>query len=337
MKIFSFARLKLTAWYVLVISVVSLTFSAVIYRLEVSELLRFQELQRQRIESRYNNAFPGRGPFTIVLDEELTFDIRERMLFRLGVANGIIIVVSAGLGFFLAGKTLAPIEKMVKEQERFVSDASHELKTPLTSLRTSIEVFLRDKKPTLKEAKNLLKDNLNEVVRLQRLSDSLLKLTLFGKQNYFLETVALDELITKAVARLAPLSKTKQIKLSTKLLPLQMQGQPDQLEELITILVENAIKYSPAKTGRVSLKMTKTHKHAVIEVKDNGLGISPEHLPHIFERFFRADNSRSRTGETGGYGLGLSIAKQIVSDHHGQLTVASKEGKGSTFTVTLPL
>jgi len=337
MKIFSSARLRLTLWYIAALSSISLFFSFGIYKVETIELDRFEAAQRLRLEARLNNDLPLRGRFApILIDEELIAETRKRLLLRLGFLNGVVVVFAGGLGYFLAGRTLSPIEKMVEEQHRFVSDASHELKTPLTAMRTSLEVFLRGKKPTMNSARTLIAENLTEVKRLQSLSESLLKLSFAERESTHFEPVDLSLAITSAIKRLAPIATDKKIKLTSKLVKGSVKGDPDQLQELFTILLDNAIKYTRPQTGKVKVTLSKSRRHLTVTIKDNGSGIAPTELPHIFDRFYRADSARNKKGESGGYGLGLAIAKKITTTHHASLFVDSKEHHGTTFVITFP-
>lgn len=335
MKIFSSARFQLTAWYTLTITIVSLLFSLGIYRVQTAELTRFESLQRERIESRLNSFGIMRGPMALILDTELIAEAKSRLLTRLGLVNGIIVVFSAGFGYFLAGRTLTPIQAMVEEQRRFIGDAGHELRTPLTALKTSLEVFLRDRRATPTSARSLIKDNLDEVKRLENLTTSLLALS--GPDHPLpLEPLDLKPIISTCLKQLAPLAKRKNITLSSRLQSATIKGNDNQLLQLFTILLDNALKYTPP-GGKVALTMTKGGKHFTVKLKDTGIGIKKSDLSHIFDRFYRADSARSRGGESGGYGLGLSIAKSIIKAHHGHIRVSSQPQKGTVFTLTFPV
>ncbi|OGG09575.1 hypothetical protein A2154_01455 [Candidatus Gottesmanbacteria bacterium RBG_16_43_7] len=154
---FQKARIKLTTLYLTIIMSVSLMFSLAMYRVLSFEISRFERMQRLRLERQLEEGeffLPShpRGPFFPVPDPDLLAETRQRIILSLVTVNGIVLVLSGGLGYMLAGRTLRPIETMVDEQNRFITDASHELKTPLTSLRLSMEVFLRSKKQSLSEA-----------------------------------------------------------------------------------------------------------------------------------------------------------------------------------------
>ena len=333
MKIFESARLRLTLWYTLVIMVVSITFSLGIYSIQTYELTRFEAIQRERIENRIYDSAPQRARNPLVLDEGLVTEAKQRIIHRLGLINGILMIVSTGFGYFLSGKTLRPIERVLKDQENFISDASHELRTPLTAMRTSLEVFLRGKNPTLSSATALIKGNLDEAIRLQSLSDSLLDLSTGSLDQASFQELELKDVINSALTSLAPLAKKRRIKIALRGKAVSVRGSHSHLRQLFVILIDNAIKYSPVGKGKVSITLSQKGRSVTVTVKDNGKGIDQDDLPHVFDRFYRADSSRSRGG-SGGYGLGLAIAKKIMDDHNGEISVNSLPSKGSTFQVT---
>jgi two-component system sensor histidine kinase CiaH len=334
---FKEARIKLTAWYLAIIMAISLSFSVVIYIGMSSELGRFEQMQavRQQRVGRINLFLRGQGippPEELeAIGAESIGNARLKMIEVLGSVNFAILVIAGLGGYFLAGRTLDPISEMVEAQKEFVSNASHELRTPLTSLKTEIEVALRDKKMNLSEAKSLLRSNLEDINKMHKLSDYLLKSSKYGGEGTKLELgkVDLGVATLKAVKKLEPLAAKEKIKIIKKISKVEVVGNEDTLVELATILIDNAIKYSgKEKTVEV--------KGGILEVRDFGIGITKRDLPHVFERFFRADTSRSKE-KMDGYGLGLSIAKSIVDKHGGKIKVQSVVGKGSTFSVQLPL
>ncbi len=341
---FTRARIKLTAWYLLIIMFVSVSFSWVIYQAITHEVERFAETQKLRIERRLRESVHPQGEFSQpiapsqipVMDPELVEETKSRFLMTLIIINGSIFLFSGGLGYILAGRTLKPIQDMLDEQNQFISDASHELRTPLTSIRSAIEVNLRDKNMTLSDAKTLLTENMEEVQKLQNLSDALLTLAQYkiSNGNVQMHKLALHEVLVKALKRVEPMAKKKNITLQKSIEETEIKGNPDSLCDMFVILLDNAIKYSFSDM-KVTVSQKNTNGNVTIIVKDTGIGIGPKDLPHIFDRFYRADSARSKSGE-GGYGLGLSIAKNIVKMHSGVMDVKSKEKKGSTFTVTFP-
>lgn len=315
---FKEARIKLTAWYLAIIMAISLSFSVVIYVGVNRELNRLGDFQRVRIQ-RIVNGIPQPGGPTINLDQDVDVisEARGRILAALGLINLSILVLAGAAGYFLAGRTLEPIGEMLEEHKAFISDASHELRTPLTSLKAEIEVALRAKRLNSKEVKELLRSNLDDVNRMQVLSNYLLKLNRY-EQGLDLSMSRVD---LKEVAQ-AAIGKTK---VKAELHKSVVSGNKDALIELVSILLENAQKYSPKKsTVEVSVR------DRVVKVIDHGIGISRVDLPHIFDRFYRSDKSRG----TEGYGLGLAIAKSIVDAHGGSISAESKVGRGTTFSVS---
>jgi two-component system, OmpR family, sensor histidine kinase CiaH len=327
------ARIKLTVWYLLIIMTVSVSFSALIYRGVSLELERRFNAIQARLELRSIGIFAPPDQVSIFLED--LEDSKHRVIIILIYTNLIILVGSSLAGYFLAGKTLQPIESALEEQKRFVADASHEFKTPLTSLQTSIEVTLRDKHLTLKDARTVLKESLTDIQNLSNLSHYLLGLARYQKDNKFpREKIRIEEVIDKTLKKIGPLAKNKMIKIIKSIDNISIFANSESLEKLLMILLDNAVKYTK-KGGTIEIRAKKVNRALNISVKDNGVGISGTDIPHIFERFYRADTSRSK--EISGFGLGLSMAKQIVDIHGGEIKVQSKINEGSTFSVRLPL
>lgn len=333
---FQSARIKLTAWYLVIIMTISLLFSFAIYSSINYEFQRFQKMEIKIQQDLDGDMFlppPSQNHYYRIghPDKSIIESSKRRLLLNLGLINLAILFVSGAAGYFLAGRTLRPIQKMVDEQKRFITDASHELRTPLTSLRSEIEVGLRNKKLTMENAKRLLKSNLEEVVNLQTLSDNLLELAQNGRliDRKAFQSVSLQTVIKSAIKRVEPLAKSKNITLNERVGNHSILGIPERITEVFVILLDNAIKYS-ANNREVIISTKAVDKYITVEVKDQGVGIAAGDLPHIFERFFRVTKSRSKN-TVSGYGLGLSIAKKIVEAHGGEIGATSKLGKGTTF------
>lgn len=309
---------------------ISISFSLVIFRLINTEIIRFVQTQNLRSQLRPQMLPPP------PIDLDLINEVRRHLANSLLVINGTIFLVSGGLSYFLAGKTLKPIKDMVDEQNQFVSDSSHELRTPLTSLKSAFEVNLRDPEFNLKQAKTLIHESIDEVNKLQSLSDQLLLLAQFQKPNHYVnfESISLRKIILKSINQVKPLAKVKNISLKNKIHEYQIEANPYNLTELFVILLDNAIKYSP-KNKKIEITSQKIDHTILINFRDQGVGISKKDLPHIFDRFYRADTARSKQGKNG-FGLGLSIAQKIVQQHKGSINVTSIPGEGSLFTVKLP-
>jgi len=340
-SIFWNARIKLTTYYLGIIALILLIFSVLVYR---SFVMEFRRGFRDRDVPSPEAILEVPGEAVIIapeytmneMDTKIFEGAKRRTLLNLMLLNVSVLALS-GLGsYFLAGRTLKPIEEMVEDQKRFISDASHELRTPLTALKTEIEVALKDKKITIQETKKLLMSNLEETDKMQRLSNYLLALSRYQSSDGGIKKARLNlkELAQKVVDSFGMVARGKGVKVKTKLENVYIMGNEVSLSELLTILLDNAIKYSH-RGGEVCLKIKKVQKNVVIEVKDQGIGIRSSDIPFIFNRFYRADSSRSKE-KVDGYGLGLSIAKAIVESFGGEIKVTSKIGEGSVFTVKLP-
>ncbi len=230
---------------------------------------------------------------------------------------------------------LDSIQATFEHERRFTADASHELRTPLTAMKGRLQVTLSQLR-TVETYEETLRAIGLEVDRLIRLSNDLLLLSRL-EQNHIggpMEPVDLGTLLAESAAQIQPLADLRQLQLTTDLAPaLQIQGFPDHLIRLFLNLLDNAVKHTPA-AGEVGLQARATEAGVQVILRDTGIGIPPEHLPHLFERFYRVEKSRSRA--LGGTGLGLAIAQEIVLRHHGQISVASEPGVGTTFTITFP-
>ncbi|OGY23516.1 MAG: hypothetical protein A2172_04890 [Candidatus Woykebacteria bacterium RBG_13_40_15] len=334
---FRSAYLKLTAIYVLIVMVISIAFSVVLYQILTKELDRGLIRQGEALRTFPPSEF---APFSVTAFEKTRLDqLKEsnnHLKINLIYFDLLIFFVSAGLSYFLARRTLKPIEEMVDIQNRFTVDASHELRTPLTAMKTEIEVGLRDKKFNISDAKKLFESNLEEVGKLETLSNELLALAKYQDMDKLpFEKVNLREVVNEASGKVGSLAKNKEIKFDLELTDVETSANKQSLIELVGILLENAIKYS-SKNSKILLTTEIRDNHAYIKVQDWGIGIKASDVPFIFDRFYRADISRSKE-VVEGYGLGLSIAKKIVGKHHGKIEVESKLEQGSTFTVTLPI
>lgn len=326
---FESATLKLTGWYLLIIVIINLIFSIVIYETTTSELSsRLQTFgQGIREESLPSSPFSS---YVSQMRDAQTDEAKRNIILNLLYSN-VIILIAGGFGaYILARRTLRPIEEAHQAQSRFTSDASHELRTPLAAMKAELEASLRDPHLSKTEMRELLVSNLEEVDKLTSLSQTLLKL---AQQDYkSLERTNVDfTAIVERVLQTYDKAGTR-LNLSAPSKPVFVYGHAPSLEELCTILVDNALKYSPGESP-IPLVLSVHDGKARLDITNAGAGIPTENLPHIFERFYRADNARSGNG----HGLGLSIAKIIVELHHGGLSATSAAGHETTFTVLLPL
>jgi two-component system OmpR family sensor kinase len=229
------------------------------------------------------------------------------------------------------------LEQAFERERRFTADASHELKTPLAVLRGDIEVALRRER-SAGEYQRVLESSLEEIARLTKLTDDLLTLARSDADQSVLEReeVRLDILATEVRQYISPLTQSARVGLNFDPpdSPIFVEGDQKRLTQLLMNLLDNAIKYTP-EGGSAKLALSVKEDFAVIEVSDTGRGIPASALPHIFERFYRQTDPRD--SRVTGFGLGLAISKWIADAHGGSIEVESQEGKGSRFTVRLPL
>ncbi len=237
-----------------------------------------------------------------------------------------------------ANRMFARLEQSFTALHRFIADASHELKTPLMVLRADVERALTNPK-TPPENLEALDGALAEVSRMTELVESLLTLARAdeGRAPLAVEPCDLRELVAEAAETAGMLAEAENITVSTRMpdQPVVVPADQGRIRQLLLNLVTNAVKYSPA-GGSVTLELDDFGPDIVLQVRDTGIGIAPGDLPHIFDRFWRGDPSRSRAGVQPGSGLGLAITKWVAEAHGGTITVQSRPGRGTTFTVTLP-
>ncbi len=288
---------------------------------------------------RYFRSFPpDLRDVTIVFlstrSEEETLSRLGTILISIGLA-GLILVFFSSL--FLADKALIPIKKSWDRQKRFVADASHELRSPLTVMQTSLELVMGNRDETVESQYKWLENIQTENRRMTKLVNDLLLLARADSDQQMIQKslFPLHETIRSVVESYESVAAKKSIHLELKQADeADFFGDENRLKQLTVILIDNAIKYTSS-GGSATVSLKKLDNHIELLVSDTGEGIDTEHLDKIFERFYRADKARSR--ESGGTGLGLSIAKWIVKEHKGTISVSSKPGEGSTFKVLLPI
>ncbi len=333
-RLIASSRVRLAVTYLAIIMVLSFGFSGFLYVQSVQEAKG--NLSRQSTRLRDYLYFTSPEQIQSIQDNQLQA-FKKSLIKRLLVLNLGMFVLGGCLSIILAKRSLRPMERALEAQSRFTSDAAHELRTPLTAMKTEIEVALRSKKLRLSEAKETLSSSLEEVVKLELLTSALLRLARDSRNidRTYWQHYKLADILQTAYDRLAEKAKLRDIGIELPKTKLIIFGDPDQLVELFVTLLGNAIKYSPNKS-KIQIKAHKDHNSmVVVKVIDNGIGISQIDLPHIFERFYRADHSRNKS-KVDGYGLGLSLAESIVKTHNGKITVKSTVGEGSVFTVLLP-
>jgi len=222
-----------------------------------------------------------------------------------------------------------------ERMRRFIADASHELRTPLTSLHGFIEVLLRGAAADKEQLMRALGSMKTESERVNKLVEDLLQLVRLDQPVPLkLEPARLDLLLAEMEPQLALLAGNRRYSLNVSG-SVTARIHRDKLKQIILNLFHNAVQHTDNKEGVIEVMLSDDGHTASLEVRDNGTGIPPDHLPHIFERFYRGDESRSRA--RGGTGLGLAITHSIIEAHHGHIEVASNVGEGTSFQITLPL
>ena len=240
------------------------------------------------------------------------------------------------ISLFLASLAVRPVEKAWKQQRQFVADASHELKTPLTVILANTGIVLSHKENTVSSQAKWLEYTREEAAQMKGLVDDLLFL---AKSDDARRTtrpleVSLSELALGCLLPFESVAFEAGVSLESAIAPgVSVLGDEGQLRRLVMILLDNAVKYAGS-GGRAALTLVRQQDKVRLTVHNTGAPIPAEHLPHLFERFYRVDAARDRA--QGGYGLGLAIAKSVAETHHGKITVSSSAGTGTCFTVVLP-
>lgn len=331
-RMFQSATLKLTAWYVLGIMVLSLIFSALIYNFATGEIIARIEVIETRLSKEPDLLSQTTLDLNRLRDKQLE-ETSHNIITMLIYANIAVLCIATIAGYLWSKRILRPIELAHEAQSRFTSDASHELKTPLAVMKTELEVILSDKQARKSDYREILESNLEEVDRLSSLSNTLLQLAKLEYSSLEWRNFNLTETVDAAMRSLGDRSERIDVQ-AMKKLP-TIEANPTSVIELVVLLLDNALKYSPA-DSRVTVSLRRRARAVEVSVTNIGQGIPPEKLPYIFTRFYRADTARFKQAEAS-YGLGLPLAKKIVELHHGELTATSQPGVFTRFTVRLPL
>lgn len=276
-------------------------------------------------------------------DTELSIDYPEERVLKL-YANPIKQLDKSGIaGIIITIQDITELRKLERMRTEFVANVSHELKTPLTSIKGFAETLKNGAIEDKEDAVRFLDIIEAEADRLYRLISDILSLSELEqkKTKTVSEKIKIDKIVKDVLSMLKGQADKKDIELTSKVQEdiKSPAGDPDKLKQMLINLVDNALKYTPEK-GRVSVEAYNgTDSHGkdgiVIKVSDNGIGIPKQHIPRLFERFYRVDKARSR--KLGGTGLGLAIVKHIVILFEGEIDVKSEVGKGTVFTITLPV
>lgn len=229
---------------------------------------------------------------------------------------------------------LDSLEKAYKNQKRFLSDASHELRAPLTTIRGNLDILHKMKNIPQLEKEEILGDIRNEAIRMSKLVSDLLSLARADAgQILHMDVIDLSALASEVLTEIESWNKDVKVEVQIKDC-INIWGDRNSIKQILIILMDNAIKYTPT-NGRVFITIEEEDQHAIIQIKDTGIGINPEEVPFVFDRFYRTEAARKKSPD--GTGLGLSIAKLIVDAHEGSIQINSKLGVGTEFIVNLPL
>lgn len=331
LKIFESATLKLTGWYLLILMATTMLFSGVIYQMSTAELSGRLHSLEVRLEG--DPSWPY-GPSVLQnARAHQEAEANASIFFGLLYTNLAIWVLGGFGSYWLARRTLQPIQEMHEEQSRFASDASHELKTPLAVMKSELELALRDTSLKKDDYKEVISSSLEEVDKLTSLTHSLLKMSRLEHED-----IALDgkvDLSAETARVISLLDSDKRVVFKHSSNAWFAKGNESMLRDVCMVLIDNALRYSPSDSP-VKVTIKQTTRFIKLSITNEGEGISEKDAEHIFDRFYRADTSRTSQKSSKGYGLGLSVAKRIVDLHQGEITLVSTPKHETTFTVSLP-
>ncbi|MFA6392905.1 MAG: HAMP domain-containing sensor histidine kinase [Candidatus Paceibacterota bacterium] len=322
---FKKAVLLLTTYYTLGVFVVLTIFNIMVYGLFVNSLqIKEHENKEVSLSENYLNEE----------EENRMQEIQDNLFNILLISDAIILLLTLIVAYISSKKTLAPLEESYKRQTRFVADAAHELRTPLAVMKAGAEVILRNNR-TIDEYEKFVKECLEEVERLTTLSNDLLFLAHNNNKKINLTSkVSLSLICKKQIETMRIYASIKNITIEDFVDDrLEILGNREDLVRLVINLLKNAIDYNK-KGGEVKVTLRKRNNKIALSIEDSGIGIKKEDLAQIFERFYKADNSRTQNSSSAG--LGLSIVKEIADEHKGTIEVYSNVNKGTTFIVIFP-
>lgn len=280
------------------------------------------------------------GGYRLAFADSTNYDKSvQHMYAAFAVGWVVLMLVLLGITLYLSHYVARPVEAAWKNQQRFIADASHELKTPLTVILADTSILQQSPNKTVQEQQNWIEDITSEAERMRRLTEEMLTLARAdaGEDvSVAVSNVNLSQLAERACLQFEAAAFERGLFINEQIEnDLHVTGSQDRLDNTLKTLLENACKYGAGTGQPVSFTLKRDGKHAVLKVT-NGGSIAPDDLPHVFDRFYKSDKSRVQEGESMSFGLGLSIAKSTVEQHNGSITVTSGNGL-TTFTVTLPL
>jgi two-component system, OmpR family, sensor histidine kinase CiaH len=277
------------------------------------------------------------GVIQLYQDISMEIFILNHLKRNLIIMSGISLLILTLISWFLAGISIKPVQKSWENQKSFLADASHELRTPIAIIQTNLDAAMSDPDGTISENERWLNNAYSESQLMGKLVGELLILAQIDANQVpiTMQDMDLSEVCANTIEKFDLKANEKQIDMIQNLEKnLIVLGDSPKISQLVTILIDNAIKYSHI-GGEIRVTLKKEKGFARLIVEDDGIGLDPKDHDKIFERFYRADQARHR--EDGGTGLGLSIAKWIVENHKGHIDVSGHLGKGTRFTIEIPL
>lgn len=296
------------------------------------------DLQDIEVQGRYFRmfAFQEDGKIVqIVRDTTAEEEMLNTLFLILIIGCSIGSLCAIGIGFFLAGRALIPIQNSWEKQQQFVSDASHELRTPLAVIQSKTDVLFQSPSATIEEKAVDISTISKECRRLSKLVSNLLLLARSDSNQIEMDkkTFELDKLLEEIINPYKEIASYQEKAMILKVeRDITFMGDRERIHQMMVILLDNAMKYTN-EDGYIQIDCTQTSNSIRIRVKDNGIGVKEEDIPNLFDRFYQGDKARSMSE---GAGLGLSIANWIVEKHYGKISVESKWGEGTCFEVIFP-
>lgn len=272
----------------------------------------------------------------VFLDVTSRYSYLKNLIYTFSIVALVTLIAIYFISRFFANKSISPIKEAFDRQKQFIADASHELKTPLAVINTNADVLLSNSEDTIKKQLKWIHFIKSEVERMTKLTNDLLYLAQVDHSDIKLISTNFDlsETIENVILTMEASIFENNILLDYNIEPdVAAYGNSEQIKQVIMILLDNALKYTNPK-GKISLSFKKYSNKSILKISNTGNGIPEEHLDKIFDRFYCVDKSRSRN--SGGYGLGLAIAKAIVKQHNGKISVKSNSNENTTFIIELP-
>ncbi|HDR7435398.1 MULTISPECIES: HAMP domain-containing sensor histidine kinase [Bacillus] len=296
------------------------------------------DLQDIEVQGRYFRTFALQEDgkiVQIVRDTTAEEEMLNTLFLILVIGCSIGSLCAIGIGFFLAGRALVPIQNSWEKQQQFVSDASHELRTPLAVIQSKTDILFQSPSATIEEKAMDISTISKECRRLSKLVSNLLLLARSDSNQIEMDkkTFEMDKLLEEIVDPYKEIASYQEKEMILKVEhDISFMGDRERIHQMMVILLDNAMKYTN-KGGHIQIECTQTNSSIRIRVKDDGIGVKDEDIPKLFDRFYQGDKARSASE---GAGLGLSIANWIVEKHYGKISVESKWGESTCFDVIFP-